>query len=547
MFRARHGLVASTKKRVILSFTAAVFVAPLLTAFDLAPGAATQGQTITNTPLLEYAVRVAKAYENDPSYLLGEIAVRYARLGQFDKALELANSIDNEAARDVAKATIATTLKRAGDAARAGEVLDSIPLIIESEGTKVPRYKPYMLGEIAKEFAACGSFDHVFELALVSHDGYLIQRSLDAVLDSFVLNEHQRTDLSTLQKVIRFSARLKDGEDRRMLRKVAQKYAEAGEYGEAVRMANSLAEEGEDAHEFERDQAIHDIALLLAERGKFTHAIELAESASDYDKVEALLQIAKQLIAMAQHAEGQKLLDKVTAPHLKESYEEDDFDDAGGGARRLAKAAIGYASAGNRDKAQELLAVALKRARRVRKVIERDQALSVVAVSYAEVGMFEEAADAAQPNNFMYFKIKPSADVAIVALRQQRHREVQQLVKTIQDASVEQRPESKADGLVEIAREYIALGDNKSAIEVLLTAFEIAVEAPINDFQPTTMRNVAFTLAGAGDYTKAIEVAAAIKSTFHQALALADIGELQVRAGWVPDQRVIALLDGLVK
>lgn len=517
-------------QHLILRFIATVLAALLSTPVDLPPCGAVQEQTRIDTPLLDYAVQVARSYENNRSYLLGELAVRYASLGEFDRALELANSIDTEEERDVTKATVATSLNRSGNSARAREIMNSIQLFIETGGAKVPRYKSFMAGQIAEEFAACGAFDRVFELALITDDAYLISTSLNAVLDNFVSNEQNRTDLSILSKVIKVSARLKDGDDRTLLMRIAEKYAEAGEYEKAIGLAESLMEKGKDAVNFERDQAIQNIALILAKRGKFACAIKLAESTDDYFKLKALTQIAKEQIATAEKEDGLKLLGNVTSPFLKEPYHEDDFDDAGLGARRLAAVAIIHAGAGDRDQAEGLLAIALKRAMRVRKRTERDTALREVAVAYAEAGMFEQAAGAAQPNNFTYFKIDPLAQVAVVMLRQKRNREVQQVVKMIQDASVEDGPESNADGLVKIASEYIAMGDKKSALEILTAAFDIAPNAPVNEFQPIMMRNLAVTFAEAGDYTKAMKVAGEIKSTFYRVLALADIGVLQAKA-----------------
>lgn len=224
-----------------------------------------------------------------------------------------------------------------------------------------------------------------------------------------------------------------------------------------------------------------------------------------------------------------------------------DFDDAGIGAQRLAGAAVAYASVGDRDKAEKLFAIALDRAKRVRKFTERDQAIREVAVAYAEAGMFEQAADAAKPDNFSYFKIAPLADVAIVMLGQNRDSDVRKVVTMIREARIEERRELQADALAEIAIKYLALGDRRSAAEVLKAAFEIARNAPVNDFQPGIMEKIAVTLAEAGEYTKAIEVVAEIKSKFHQTLALAHIGVVQVKVGWIPDEHTTKILNGMIK
>lgn len=510
-------------------------------------GTVQQPQHTSGTSLLEHALRVARTYENDPSYLLGEIAIRYAGLGQFDRALDLADSIHNEGERELVRARIATIIRKSGDTKRAGEILDSIRLWVEIGGRKSPRYSDYILSQIAAELAACGAFERVFELVNAADDDYLRRESLDAVLDNFVPQENKRNDFTILSRVIQLSAKLGNGEDSAVLTRVAQKYAEAGQYGKALTVANSFAKRGNELSDFDRDDVVQNLAVLLAKRGDFTRAINLAESTDDYFKSQALIQIAKEQIAKAQTEAALKSLEKVTSPLLKEPYQELDFDDAGIGAKRLASAAVAYASAGYRDKAEKLLNIALDRARRVRKFTEQDDAVRTVAVSYAEAGMFEQAAAAAQPANFTYFKIESLAAVGIEMLRQDRHGEVQKVVTMIRDARIEERPELKADGLVDIAREYLARGEHGPAAEISATAFEIGRNSPVNDFQPGIMENIAVTLAEAGEYTKAVEVAAAIHSTFHQALALANIGVIQAKVGWVPDECTMTILNGLKK
>lgn len=508
-------------------------------------GIVQEQQQSVQSSLLELAVCVAASYENAPSYLHGEIAIRYAGLGQFDRALELANSIEDAADRDVAKARIATIIRKSGDPKRARRLQDAIQLFVESNGRKVPRYKTYSLGEIAEELAACGDFERVFELARSTDDDYLKRTALDAILDNFLLEEGKRNDFGILAKVIEISATLGNGEDRPVISRVAQKYAEAGQYRKAITLVNSLAQQADDPADFHRDDSIANIAVLLAKQGEFARAIKLAESTDDYFKSETLIQIAKEQIAKSQSEAAVRSLQKVTSRFLKDPYEELDFDDAGIGARRIAGAAVAYASARYRDKAEKLLAIALDRARRVRKFTEQDQAIREVAVAYAEIGMFEQAADAAQPDNFTYFKIAPLAAVAIEMLRQNRHDEVQKVVTMIREARVDKGPESKADGLVEIAREYLARGEKVRAAEIASAAFEIARNAPVNDFQPGIMQNIAVALAETGEYTKAVEAAAENQSTFHRVLALAEIGVVQAKVGWVPDEHAMKILNGI--
>ena len=100
---------------------------------------------------------------------------------------------------------------------------------------------------------------------------------------------------------------------------------------------------------------------------------------------------------------------------------------------------------------------------------------------------------------------------------------------------------------MEIAREYLARGDKERAAEIASAAFEIARQAPVNDFQTGIMKNIAVALAETGEYTKAIETTAEIKSTFHQALALANIGVVQAKVGWVPDEHTMKILNGMIK
>jgi hypothetical protein len=83
---------------------------------------------------LDCAVLVARTISGGSSYTMSEIAVKYAEIGQFDKATQLINTIDDEPDKVAGTAKIATKFWNSGHRDKALELFASLKLIARDEG-----------------------------------------------------------------------------------------------------------------------------------------------------------------------------------------------------------------------------------------------------------------------------------------------------------------------------------------------------------------------------------------------------------------------------
>lgn len=531
------GIVVFVMKQFIAHFTVALLTFAAGVTMTLpwlatrhAPPAPVVAQSEAEMSPLECAIRVAQSDSDDQSSTLAEIAIRLARLGQTEIAIELADSIEDEEERAVGIAKIATVLWKSGQRERALELTAPLRLFRHGGGRAVPSYSAYVAGRLAEELAASGQYDRVFEAVANETDDYLIRAGLDSIVDNYEMEPNSTKESEVLSKVLRLSRRITDGADGRVVLAVAVKYAAAGQLNHALRLAESLADK--DGINFDRDDTLQEISLVLADAGQYDRAVQLAAKTDDYFRQETLIEIAHRLSDAGRSDRALSVLAGVTPGLLKEiniNVNEDELP--GYKVERLAQLAVEYARAGRAERADALLGRALKAASGVWKNVEREDALHQVAVSYAQTGSYEEAVEVARSSDHSYYKIKSFGDIGVEMARAESDGWVALVVKDIQDISLGEREDLKADALLKIAGEYLAAERSDAALKILSLSFESAKVAKVNEFLPSTMQHIAVKYAEAGDYDRALEVVREIKSIYCKALALADIGVLQAQSG----------------
>lgn len=456
------------------------------------------------------AVKVARSMGDSGSYTLAEIAVRYAQIGEFNKAIQLVDTVEDREERIVGLLKIAVRYWKKGKTDLAGKTFGEIAQIPSAS------FHQYTLGQIAEQYAAAKQYEQVFDIAATKmEDDYHASVALEAIVDN--VNAHGNEDeLNILAEVIKRVEKL--SEKSRILTKIAVKYAEGGRYDRALPLAESMADNEDN---FDRDDTLHEIALILAKDGQFDRAIKLARRTDDYFKEETVTELAGRLIEVGQVDKALSLLPEVLRSLLSGI---DENDIPGYIAERVADVAVRYAQAGKKEKAVETLSKALALAKATRKNVERDEALHKVAVSYSKIGLFDQAIEVAQSNNYQYGKVEALADVGAEMVKAGQDNKVMQVMLMIQDAALTDREEMKANGMMTIADAYLKAGRKDMAMSVLSIGFEIARSAKVNDFQPTTMEHLAEKYAEMGEYEKAFEVVLATTEPFHRAHALMDIG-----------------------
>lgn len=477
---------------------------------------ATEAKKESEITPLGCAVKVARSMESG-SYTLSEIAVRYAEIGDFNKATLVVDTVEDREEMIVGELNIAVRYWKKGKTDLAGKTFGEIAQIPHTS------FRQYTLGRIAEQYAAAKQYEQVFDIASTKMtDDYHASVALEAIVDNLNINENE-DDLNLLPEVIKRVEKL--SENSRILTKIAAKYAEGGRYDRALQIAESMADP---EFTFDRDYALQEIVLVLTKRGQFDRAIKLARRTDDYFREECLVEIAGRLIEAGQVDKALSLLPEVLRSLLSGL---DENDIPGYIAERVADVALRYAQAGKKDKAVEILSKAFALAKATRKYVERDKALHKVAVSYSGIGLFDQAIEIAQANNYQYSKIEPLAGIGVEMVKAGQDDQVMQVILMIQDAALTEHEEMKANGLMTIADAYLKVLRKDMAMRVLSLGFEIARSAKVNDFQPMTMEKLAEKYAEIGEYEKAFEVVLATTEPFYRAHALMDIGVLHARSG----------------
>jgi tetratricopeptide (TPR) repeat protein len=459
--------------------------------------------------------------KDNGSYTLAEVAVRYADIEDFDKAVELAKTVGDKQERAVALSKIAVRLwknSREDEASR---------LFEEVEEMGIPRSRTFTWGQIATQLAMAQQHEKVFRLVATGTDDFLIGSALEAVVDNFSLESCVAKESGIMPTVVELSKRIKNEERCRVLRKVALRYAEAGLNDDALRVAESMKRnDGSEIDNLDRDDTLGQIAVLLAKRGEYGRAIRLANRTESYFRDGALIEIAGELVANGNTDKALKLLSRV----LRSLPEGGELEGIQYEAGMLARIAYQYAKAGRRDKAVELFDRAIHSAESNTDSMEQADSLHKIAGLSAEAGLFEEAIRAAHSINYESHKIKALTDIVIKLIRAGRDVQASELIHVLEGSALEERIDSRAGGLIEVAGEYLARGQNDKARGALLRAFRIARSAKPNDFKPTTLERLAEKYAEAGAYAQALEVVSAIEEPFYRAHALMDIGVFYARS-----------------
>ena len=519
-----------TSRIAVALFTFTVGVAlttGLLAARDRArETAASRAAVAVGVSPLEVAERVARTRSGDPSYLLAEIAVRYAEIGEFDQAICLVNMVEDGSDKAEGRAKIAARLWKSGGRAHALELFDSLRVLDEGSGEVAPRYHGYTLGIISGQLAAAEQYDKALELAASGGGDHLIRTALDAVVDNYSLEKGYAGESELLTRVVTLAKGMTNGEGGRVIQKVALIYAKAGQYDRAVRIAEGLRDA--QGVNFDRDETLKLIALELAGDGQYDRASKLARKTDAYFKHPALTAIAGMLIEAGRKGEALSLLSEVK----RSAYRTVD-DDAG--------LAVKYAQAGNSRAALKILDGAFEAAKEIGKFVERDDALRRVAAAYSASSFYDKALAATQVGGYGFNKSRALTVVAVEMVKAGRDDEVMRAVSAVEGSNF--AGSEKANVLSDVAAEYLKAGKVEAAKGVLARAVELSRNGEDSDHKDRALASIAVKYAECGDFEKAFESAAEIRRVFDRTFALADIGVTQGRSGAVLSDRSRSLLN----
>ncbi|MBM3237487.1 hypothetical protein FJZ31_14450 [Candidatus Poribacteria bacterium] len=436
-------------------------------------------------------VAITIADDNEKTKVFADIAVEYAKAGQYDQAILITKTIEDADYNGRPLAYIAVEYAKTGQYDQATEVANTI----------VNDYKGWPLAYIAVEYAQAGQYDRAILLT-------------KAIKDTF----HRAWALAEMVAM----------------------YAKAGQYDEAIQLAQTidkaplLSPLWGDAS-FHKALALAEIAARFVEAGQndkafqlLSQAIQVAKTIEDtYYESLALAEIAGKYANVGQYDQAIQLVQTIGDAYSKAralaeiaARYEDRFNNP---LTPFGRGDVNQVEAGQNDNASQLLSQAIQIAQTIEDAYSKAGVLAEIAGKYASTGQEDKV-----------------SQVLSQAL---------QVAKTI-GASFEGSgfiSVPKAWGLAEVAGKYVEVGQYDDAIQIAKT-----VENP---FQKSwTLAGIAGKCAETGQKGKvsqvlsqAIQAAQAIENANYKARALAEIGGKYAKAGQKVDDKAKKILQEIIR
>ena len=463
-------------------------------------------------------------YKSSQFAAMAEITDSFASAGLFDRALEIAGSMENDAGRADAMDRIAMAYLRAEkyedalqlsgtidpealEKVRGGDLHDPIPVLIArsciansnlveallvADEIKDPGLKADAKAEIISEYLKLGQEGKAEELAIG-------------------LNEDSTS--SACQKVS-------------MLVEVAMKYAGSGKGAKAGEMLSAaLTVTAKIEPKSWKADSLSEIALGYAEAGQFKKALKTAQSigqASKYTRLATTVKIAGSYAGISNKDEPLSILFKAIEEtqiiedtsyksellvHIVRAYAnagkydealqlaqvvEDDFWKA----RALTGLAIESVKAGEKIQAQNNLSHALHLAQQEKDVVISAQIMENIAKEYAEAGMLKNALDIVNDIEIDNYRDKVMLSIAGYHIQSGQFDKVFELLKKIQ---TDENIISMNVMMAGLVKSYIGRGQLEKGLNA-------AVSVKDNAMKTTALIEVAAAYGKSGDKHKCAEV-----------------------------------------
>jgi hypothetical protein len=241
--------------------------------------------------LFDRALKVAEGIENawERARALREIAEGMWKAGMFDQALKVAEGIEDARERAWALREIAVGMAKAGMEDWAKEVFEQALKV--AEGIEDAWRRAEALAAIAKEMAEAGMFDRALKVAEGIEDAWRRAEVLREIAGEMA--EAGVQDEASWQDALKVAEGIEGARERaRALREIAGEMAKAGVQDEALwRDALKVAEGIEDADE--RAWALMEIAEGMAKAGMVEQALKVTEGIEwAWERAETLAAIA---------------------------------------------------------------------------------------------------------------------------------------------------------------------------------------------------------------------------------------------------------------
>lgn len=315
--------------------------------------------------------------------VLERIAINYAKLGDYDRGIQIANRIVDDIPKSRALAQIVAQYVAIGDYNQARQVADTI---------EVQTSKANALIEIA---AKTGEYQQALSVAQKIDEEESVQ------LKSLILGKiallywkagQEKQAAEVLSQALQTATKIEEtGAQVRQLAKVALKYAEIGQKEQAIAISSQafqVASQSQEANK--KAEFLATVAFVYQTVGRqdlatsvFAQALQIAQSVDNEDKKAQTL--AKLAIASAE-----------IKPYNQVVQLTQSIKDASTQAYVLTQIARHYARVERNEEAHQALELALQMTQRSKNSPEKAQRVAEIAIELGKIAQYDSAIAVAQ-------------------------------------------------------------------------------------------------------------------------------------------------------
>jgi tetratricopeptide (TPR) repeat protein len=478
-------------------------------------------QTSQAAEVLSNALAVGQAILDPPNKgrLLNEIAGKLAQAGQYEQALAAARAIEHKAWATRTMTDVAQLCAKAQQADKAAEMLSEA--LAEAEKTENPDWKASAIAMIAATYAQAKLYDRALQLCETvtrpaeknaAFAGIAVAYSEQGQCDNALriadkvsgVRERSETlieiarnfvEAGRLDEALRAVERVQHPHARAMaFGGIAAKYIELGEKQkalDALPKALSAARNIRGEYEIEKDLLVGQVARVYAKAGQVEQALQIAETIEPMERVWSLLGIASACTEAGLNDRAAEVLSQPLekareslVPYLQ--------------TRVSSNAALAYARAGERSKAEELISRAVECSAGEDNLLHRAGAIDEIAEMAVAAGLKDNTEALSQP---------------------------------VQAARKIKEPWPRASALGGIAVHYSKAGLGEMAAAILSEAIEAARTVEPPDQKAGVLASLAGSCAEAGQFEQALQLVREVQDTRSKTDALIEIGGAYARAG----------------
>ena len=425
---------------------------------------------------------------------LAGIASEYVQDGQLEPALQIAQTINAADTKAKAMAAIAAGYANKKQPEKASQVF-SQALAVAQAADNPNISKPGLLADVALEYAKAGQLDAPLAVVQKLEDAFIKAKSLAAIALLYSQAGQQQQANQLLSQAIESVNEIKEDYQKSEVRQeIIRNSIEAGQPDYALLVAQTIPDE------FARSETLQQVAFQAVEKGQNEFALKIVQAidkkfvdyrnsvlqriaigyakAGEYDKA---LQIAADTtyndrvrtlaaIATEYSKAGQP---KRAAEIFSQSLQAANaLESPDSNAQGKAAVALEYAKAGQQKRATEILSQALQVAQTIKDPSSYSYVLRTIADDYIRAERYDMAFVAAQPMKDASERTGKLQEIA------DKYIELRQYEKALEVVNALKAPVYKAKVLVAIASKYIQAKQPSKASPILARAFQIAKTIP---------------------------------------------------------------------